>query len=55
MLSVTPDTSVREAARLMIDNRISGLPVVESGIVVGIISEADYVAQDSASTWGTGG
>jgi CBS domain-containing protein len=51
VLFVTPDTSVREAARLMIDNRISGLPVVEAGIVVGIISEADYVAQDSASTW----
>jgi len=51
VLSVTPDTSVREAARLMIDNRISGLPVVEDEVVVGIISEADYVARDSSATW----
>jgi CBS domain-containing protein len=51
VLAVTPDTSVREAALLMIDNRISGLPVVEDDVVVGVISEADYVAKDSSRTW----
>jgi predicted transcriptional regulator len=51
VLSVAPDTSVREAALMMIDNRISGLPVVEDDIVVGVISEADYVAKDSTRTW----
>lgn len=51
VLSVTPDTSVREAALLMIENRISGLPVVEGDKVVGIISEADYVAKDSSRSW----
>lgn len=51
VLSVTPDTSVREAALLMIENEISGLPVVEGGSLVGIISEADYVARDSSRTW----
>ena len=51
VLSVTPDTSVRAAALLMIDKRISGLPVVEDGVVVGVISEADYVAKDSSRTW----
>jgi CBS domain-containing protein len=35
----------------MIDKRISGLPVVEDGVVVGVISEADYVAMDSSRTW----
>jgi CBS domain-containing protein len=51
VLAVTPNTSVREAALLMIDNRISGLPVVEDDVVVGVISEADYVAKDSSRTW----
>jgi CBS domain-containing protein len=41
-LSVTPETSLREAAMLMIENKIGGLPVVgNSGDVVGIITESD--------------
>ncbi len=54
VVSVGPGASVRDAARLMVDRRISGLPVVDgSGRVIGIISEADYVARDGASTWVT--
>jgi len=51
VLSVTPDTSVRAAALMMIDKRISGLPVVVEEIVVGVISETDYVAKDGSRTW----
>jgi CBS domain-containing protein len=51
VLSVTPETSVRAAALLMIEKRISGLPVVEDGVVVGVISETDFVAKDSSRTW----
>jgi acetoin utilization protein AcuB/CBS domain-containing protein len=41
-LSVTPETSLREAALLMIERKIGGLPVVDgSGDVVGIITESD--------------
>ena len=41
-LSVTPETGLREAALLMIENKIGGLPVVgDSGDVVGIITESD--------------
>ncbi|HEX9438927.1 MAG TPA: CBS domain-containing protein [Roseiflexaceae bacterium] len=41
-LSVTPQTSLREAAVMMIENKIGGLPVVDgSGDVVGIITESD--------------
>ena len=41
-LSVTPDTSLREAAMMMIESKIGGLPVVgNSGDVVGIITESD--------------
>ena len=35
------DIPVEEAARLMSDNDIGGLPVVEDGILVGIITESD--------------
>jgi len=41
-LTVTPETGLREAALLMIENKIGGLPVVSnSGDVVGIITESD--------------
>jgi CBS domain-containing protein len=41
VITVEPDTSVREVARLMLENKIAGLPVVEEGRVVGIFSESD--------------
>lgn len=41
-ISITPETSLREAAMLMIENKIGGLPVVDTmGEVVGIITESD--------------
>lgn len=41
-ITVSPETSLREAALLMIENKIGGLPVVdEHGAVVGIITESD--------------
>ncbi len=41
VITVTPDTPVYEAARLMLEHKIGGLPVVENGRVVGIITESD--------------
>jgi len=41
-ISVAPATTLREAALLMLDNKIGGLPVVDAGnIVVGVITESD--------------
>jgi CBS domain-containing protein len=41
-LTVMPGSSLREAAMLMIENKIGGLPVVnEANLVVGIITESD--------------
>jgi CBS domain-containing protein len=41
-ISITPETGLREAASLMIENKIGGLPVVnEQNQVVGIITESD--------------
>lgn len=40
-VTVSPDTLVKDAARLMLEHKIGGLPVVENGKVVGIITESD--------------
>jgi acetoin utilization protein AcuB len=40
--TATPDMPIAEAASLMVDNRIGGLPVVdENEYVVGVITETD--------------
>jgi len=41
VITVTEDTPIEEAARIMSDNKIGGLPVVKNGKVVGIITETD--------------
>lgn len=42
--AVTPDTSLRDAARLMFRSQVSGLPVTDDdGLLVGIITEADFL------------
>lgn len=44
VIAVAPKTPIHEAARLMADHGISGLPVVENdGNVVGIVSEGDLI------------
>ncbi|MBM3145166.1 MAG: CBS domain-containing protein [Chloroflexi bacterium] len=41
VLTITTDTPIEEAARIMADNKIGGLPVVKDDRVVGIITETD--------------
>lgn len=41
VLTVTEDTPIEEAARIMADNKIGGLPVMRDDHVVGIITETD--------------
>src|SRR5512143_4207086 len=42
VISVSEDTPIEDAARIMADNKIGGLPVVnEDDVVVGIITETD--------------
>jgi CBS domain-containing protein len=41
-ITITPGTGLREAAMLMIENKIGGLPVVDQDLnVVGIVTESD--------------
>jgi acetoin utilization protein AcuB len=39
--TVAEDTPVEEAARIMVDNKIGGLPVMRDGKLAGIVTETD--------------
>ncbi|HEY3474839.1 MAG TPA: CBS domain-containing protein, partial [Anaerolineales bacterium] len=41
VITVDADTPIEEAARIMADKKIGGLPVVSNGKVVGMITETD--------------
>jgi len=41
VLTVAEDTPIEEAAYIMAENKIGGLPVVRSGEIVGLITETD--------------
>ena len=44
IISVLPETPVKEVARLMVDNKISALPVVTKyNEIVGVVSENDLI------------
>jgi len=47
VVTVRPDTLLKEAAALLVENRISGLPVCdEEGHVLGVVSEADILVKE---------
>ena len=47
VVTVTPETTLKEVAALLVDRRISGLPVVQAdGTVVGVVSEADILVKE---------
>jgi len=50
VITAAPDMSLEEAARLMIHNRISGLPVMRDGRLVGIVTEGDVLRRKELGT-----
>ncbi|NPT42444.1 CBS domain-containing protein [Paraburkholderia sp. 1N] len=51
VISVTPDMTVREVARMFVDNGISGAPVLDpDGHVAGMISEGDLLRRSEIGT-----
>ncbi len=51
--TISPDATLGEAARMMLEHRVSGLPVVdETRHVVGIITESDIFAMVVLHEWG---
>ncbi len=51
IISVNTDDTVLRAAQLMLQNRISGLPVVDAqGALVGVVTEGDFLRRDEIGT-----
>src|SRR5271167_5064691 len=51
VISVTANDSVLNAARVMLHNRVSGLPVVDAaGQLVGIVTEGDFLRRGEIGT-----
>jgi CBS-domain-containing membrane protein len=47
VIAVTPNTSIEELAGLLVNNRISGAPVVNAaGAIVGIVTENDLISRN---------
>ncbi len=50
-ITVTPDTSIEDASRTLLDNRVGSLPVVEGSDLVGIVTGKDmlehYISEES--------
>lgn len=44
LVTVGPKDKVGDAMKLMVEKKVSGLPVVDGGKVVGVITEADVLA-----------
>ena len=48
--TIGPEATIGEAARLMLDHRVSALPVLADGKLVGLISEGDLVRRVEIGT-----
>ena len=49
IITVSPDTEISSAAKILIEKRINGLPVVDAyGRLVGILCQSDLVAQQKS-------
>ncbi|MBP0437997.1 CBS domain-containing protein [Tianweitania sediminis] len=48
--TVTPDTTVLEAAKAMVENQVSAVPVVHGSRLVGILSEGDLLHRAELGT-----
>jgi CBS domain-containing protein len=51
VISITEDTGVDEAARLLAGERIRRLPVLRQGRLVGLVSRADVLAFFATMVW----
>jgi CBS domain-containing protein len=49
LITVSPQTEIASAARILLEKRINGLPVIDdSGKLVGILCQSDLVAQQKS-------
>jgi len=54
--SVSPEAPLKEVAQLLVERRVSGVPVIdEAGRVLGVVSEGDFLAREAGGGRGTRG
>jgi CBS domain-containing protein len=46
-ITTTPDAPLKEAARTMVREKVSGLPVLEGEKLVGMVTEGDFLRQEA--------
>lgn len=49
-ITLTPDTDIITAAKTLLDKNINGAPVMDGGAVVGVLCQADLLAQQKRVT-----
>jgi CBS domain-containing protein len=54
-LTVSPDMSLRDLAAFLTEHEISGVPVIENGRVVGVVSASDIVERERGPDLESGG
>jgi CBS domain-containing protein len=53
IMTITADAPLKEAAQVMVNAGVSGLPVIgDDRKVIGIITEADFVTAEANRSWG---
>jgi CBS domain-containing protein len=50
VITVTPDTTILQAANSMLRGHVSGLPVLAAGKLVGMVSEGDFIRRSEIGT-----
>ena len=45
LIIVSPETEITKAAKILLEKGINGIPVVDSGKLVGILCQSDLIAQ----------
>lgn len=51
VISVTPHTTIEDAAQIMLQTHVSGLPVLnDAGELVGVVSESDFLRRNEIGT-----
>jgi CBS domain-containing protein len=45
LITVSPEMGIASAARVLLENGINGVPVLDSGRLVGILCQSDLIAQ----------
>ncbi len=50
VISISPDATILQAAQTMLKHHISGLPVVDNGKLVGVVSEGDFLRRRETQT-----